>query len=520
MHQSSSRHLVPWMAAALVLLIAGCADKAPTPVPPQVTTPAAIPVNSSHLLVPIRAELAELERLLNADVPTVLKRIDTTEAACIPAQRITMCLKHKQPCKGDACKAVPCAIGFQKGKISPDISCRLVGEIARGPILLTGAGDTLRLSMPISAEVSAKDVGHVIKSETATAAAEVRADIKLGVGPDWQPTAKVDIDYDWTKKPGIELLGARITFAGKADPELHKIIDKLEAGLPAKLAGLHARAKLEAVWEKAFTSVELNHKNPQVWLRISPEQLGYGGYRVEGGTLILALALKARTETFVGDRPADPAPGPLPPPATETGAPGFRFYLPVIADYGELVPVLAKALGKLSAKGIMVPEIGRVDAKFGTPTIYTTDGGRLAIGLPIEASTRRLPLATRGMVWLTGQPTNTANSQKIIVRDLKLAGKAEDIEGNLLLAVAQAPAVRAEIEKAVGHDFSGDFAKLKGKVDRALKEKQIGDFRLAARIEDVRHGSIVPVGQGLFLPVEAIGTAALDYAPRVRASRG
>jgi hypothetical protein len=495
-----------------LLLLAGCGGDSSTAAPPRLTDPAEVPVQTSRVVVPVSAELAELERLINAEVPKTLYAIDRQEKVCVPAARVTVCLKHERPCKGDACKAVPCKVGFQKGKVTPDLGCRVVGAVTRGPIRLTGSGKDIRLSMPVSASVTAKDVGKVI-SETATAEAETRAVIRLGMSPDWKPTAKVDIDYSWTEKPGIELLGQRFTFAGKADPELAKIIAKLEAKVPELLARLHTRDKLESAWGKAFTSVELNHRNPEVWLRLTPQQLGTGGYRVADGLLVLTLELQAKAETFVGPRPEDPVATPLPPATRIDGARGFRISAPVIADYAELEPVLEKALVKLGAKPIEVPAVGAVEVGFGRPTIYATQGGKLALGLELTASDAGGRFPTKGTVWLTGVPWNEPGSPVVRVRDLSVAGETDRIAGNLLLAVATSPAVIAEIEGALSQDFSGDLAKLKVKIDKALTDKRLGDFVLNARFTGIDYGVVQPIGQGVYLPVRITGTGDIRLEP-------
>lgn len=496
----------------LALLLAACSGSISTPEPPRVTTPADVRVDMSQLVVPVSARLADLEARINAGVPVKLASIDRMEKACVPAQRVTVCLKHVRPCKGDACKAVPCKVGIKNSKVTPDVSCRIVGTVTRGRIRLRGDGDVIRISMPVSAELSAKDVGNVL-SETATAAAEVRARARLGIGPDWKPTARVDIDYDWTKKPGIELLGKRFTFAGKADPKLAEMIAKLEADIPKHLLALNPRERIEAGWRKGFTSVQLNRRNPEVWMRITPRQLAYGGYRVEDGNLILALKLAAGVETFLGDRPADPEPTPLPDAgAIETG-PGFRFSAPVIADYAQLEPVLFKALGKLAEKDIVVPVLGEIDTAFGKPIMFTTEGGKIAIGLDIAATKPDTDQRIKGRIWLTGTPYNEPNSPVIRVRNLAVSGETNRPAGQLLIAIAQAPAVQAEITRAISQDFGKDLEKLMGKIDKALAGKRLGDFVLNATITSLSHGVVQPIGQGVYLPIEVTGIGTLDFAP-------
>lgn len=493
-------------------LLAGCGRKQPE-APPRLADSSEVPVSVSRVTVPISAELSALEKLLEREIPSTLLTIDQQEKACVPSQRITVCLKHERPCKGEVCRNVPCKVGVKQASITPSMSCRIVGEIRRGPIHLSGAGEQIHLRMPVSAEIAAKDVGHVL-SETATATAEVRAIIRMGMTPGWQPTARAEIDYSWTKKPGIELLGQRITFAGKADPHVQKLLARIERQLPQEIAKLQPRHRLEGLWKSAFTSLELNRRNPPVWMRLTPQQLDYGGYHIAGGRLVLNLELEAKAETFVGDRPPDPPPTPLPPSGTVQPMHGFRVTAPVIAAYSELEPVLHKALGKLETKGVTLPAIGPVMVRFGPPTIYATKAGRLALGLAIEASKPGGDYRTRGTVWLTGTPYNEPNSPLVKVRDLTIDASTDRTAADLLLRLANSPDVRVAIEDALAQNFARDIAKLQVKIDKALTDKRVGDFILNARLGDMHYGVVQALGQGAYLPVEVRGTGSLELSPR------
>jgi hypothetical protein len=222
------------------------------------------------------------------------------------------------------------------------------------------------------------------------------------------------------------------------------------------------------------------------------------------------------TETFVGERPADPPATPLPPPAPVQIAPdtGFRFHIPVIADYAELEPVLARALKKLEKKPIAIPELGDVQPRFGKVTMYPTTGGRLAIGLAISVDTPGRWIDPRGTVWVTGQPYNDPGAQRVHVRDLQIAGQPDSASFGVLLAVAQSAAVRDALGNALTQDFARDYNRILAKAGNAIAEKQLGDFMLTATIGGVTNGVIYPAGQGLYMPVDAVGTAGFRFDPR------
>lgn len=465
------------------------------PAPVRVTDPVPIPETVSNVAVPITVPLANLERAIESAVPQTLWQIDQREDRCIPPARVA----------GVA--------------ITPRLSCRIVGEVTRGRIRLSGRGRDIILRMPVSARVTARDVAVVLR-ETATAEAEVQAVVRLTMGNDWNPRGTVNIDVNWREPPGFTFLGIRIGIANRTDPKLQKVIADLERSLPAELAKLGVRGQVEGVWRDLFTTEVLNHENPAVWMRITPQQMSFAGYTVGPRNVIFNVGMRARTETFIMEQKPQPRSATaLPPPGQPQRGTGFHFRIPVIAEYDQLVPVLEKALNKLAKKGIDAPVVGRVNVIFGTPIMYTTEGGRIAIGLPMRASHAESETTTGGLVWLTGHAVNEPGSQKVEVRDLKVVGEGEDAAGELLIRIAQAPAVTELLSEELTQNFTKDFNDLMRKVDRALTNKRIGDFVMNVRINEVRHGVVLAVGQGLFLPVEALGNARMEYSPRPRNRR-
>lgn len=500
------------LLAALALLPAACGPRDVTPPPPRATTPAPVPEARSRVLVPIDISLDELQQLLEREVPQTLFAIDRDVQACVPAQRITICLKHARPCAGAECRDVPCKVGVKRRAITPALDCHVVGNARRGPIALSGRGRTLQLRLPMAAKVEAQNVGKLF-SKTATASADIIGDVQLRMQRDWQPAASLAIRYRWREKPGTEFIGRRFTFAHQTDRALKPVIANLERDIPRQLQQLGLRRQLADAWAQAFTTIEVNHK-PEVWIRITPERLGYGGHEVAGRTLRVLLQLDARVETFIGGQPAKPDAQPLPDMVPAAGTPGFYLVAPVIADYGTLVPVLQRALDRLAAKPVAVPAVGAVRASFGQPRIYATTGGRLAVGLPIRVRSTRFGLPLRGLVWLTAAPRNAANSAVLEVRDLKISGSSNRRAADLLLQVALSPDVVHAIEGALRQDFSPDIAQLRAKIEAAIRQQRVGDFQLTARLDDLQFGVVQALPQGAFLPVLLRGEAQLRHTAR------
>ncbi|NKJ41193.1 DUF4403 family protein [Novosphingobium sp. SG720] len=476
------------VALAASIPLVACHHRPANQAPPRATDAISLPPQASTIAVPIVARLDELSAALEQAVPRELWSIDQPGQDCLASKRVQVLgVKIK----------------------TPRVECRVVGNVVRGPITLAGQGQDLVITLPMHATVRARDIAGVLKQETATGDAVVRAHVRLSLTRDWKPRATLDIHYDWTNAPGIDFLGQRITFTSKADAKLKGVIDKLERTLPSELDKLHLDRQIGKAWASAFTSLELNHANPPVWMRVTPKDLRYGGYAVEGRQLVLKMGMQAQTETFVGNRPPDPTPAPLPPLHTLDGAPGrMLFVIPVIADYRELEPVIARALVKRSARPFDVPGLGAVTAQFGKVTCYGTTGGKVAVGVQFAAN------GAHGTVWLTGTPVNAPNSRVVSFADLAVSGVTDSTGTDVLLSLANAPGLSETIAAALAQNFERDYAKLMAKIDRALTDKRTGDFVIRARIEDVRTGRLKAAGQGLYLPVEGTGTATVSLDMR------
>jgi len=275
------------------------------------------------------------------------------------------------------------------------------------------------------------------------------------------------------------------------------------------------REQAQQAWNAAFTSLQLNRSNPPVWMRISPQELQYGGYRIADNRITLRLGLRAVTETFVGDRPVDPAPTPLPDLKPLRESPGqLSLFIPVIADYRQLEPVLMKALIKRSARPFEVPGVGPIWARFNKVTAYGTTGGRIAVGLNFSASDEANTIGkARATVWLTAKPINQPNSRAVSFTQFAVSGSTDRTGGDLVIRLANTPGLSDTLAQALTQNFEKDYDELMMKIDRAIQSKREGDFLIRAKVKNVQTGSLRASGQGLYLPVRGTGKASIVLAP-------
>jgi hypothetical protein len=476
------------------LLATGCSHSVQSPAPPRVDDAPNFPLQTSTIVVPISASLDDLQRALERETPKRLWSIDKQLDTCVAAKRVNL--------------------GIAKVKILPNLGCRVVGTVTRGKLILGGSGNRLTITIPVHATIAAQKVGGIV-SKTATGDAVVHAVARLSIAGNWSPAASVTIDYDWTTPPGIDLLGQRIEFASKADARLKPVIAGLERSLPRELAKLDLHARLADAWQQGFASIMLNRERPPAWMRVTPKRLGVGGYHIDRRTIVLTLGAEALTETFVGDRPSDPVATPLPPPATKIGKYGLNFFIPVLADYAQLEPVVLRVLVKRAQKGITLSRIGPVDVQFDKVTVYATTGGHLAVGIVAQAKARdHMLLSTKGEVWLTAVPYNVPNSQLVRARDVAIAAHTDNRLTNLLIALFSDASIRDSIAQGLSHDFAPDYTRVLGAARKAIGSRRQGDFLLSADLTSVENGTLSVTGAGLFMPVRATGQATIAYRPQ------
>jgi hypothetical protein len=482
------------VAIAAAITLTACDRKVDVEPPPRSTDKAPSPTQKSLIAVPINADTAALKQALERAVPKTLWTINRRERACVKPQEVKLFGKEV--------------------KVTPPIACTIVGRVTRGPLRLRGVGDEIIVDVPLNATIAARDVGGVLKGETATGAAMAHARVKIDITPDWRTRGTARISYGWTKAPGIDFLGKRITFTDEADAKLKPVVRDVEREVNREIARIDIRQQASEVWRQSFTALELNRDKPPVWMRVTPQRILYGGYRMEGQQMRLNLGLEAITETFVSGRPADPTPTPLPNMVRAAPKPLLDVRVPVLADYAQLQPVVDRALLKRSARPFVLPKVGPMTVKFGKSTIYGAPDGRIALGVDVAMRLAdRSGEPTHGRIWMTAVPNNKPGSAEVHFTNLSINGDTDGVGGDLLITLGQSPGFAPLIADALTQNFAHDLGELQGKIKRAVDQRREGAFVIRTRVDGFEIGQIKAYGNGLYLPVRMIGEASVDYRP-------
>lgn len=482
------RRMIAVCAGAAALLVTGCSKEADVSAtaPSRADDPIIFPKEPSRIMVDLEVDLAQIERVLESEIPRQLWQINRPDSECVSSSKVDLAVVKVK---------------------SPKIKCDIIGNATRGRMRLSGKGDLLLLTLPVNGTISARDVAGIFKGKTATGSADVTLALRLDLKPNWTLGSTTRLDYRWTREPGIDFMGQRITFTSQADKELATVKRDVQRIVARELAKLPIKDTARDGWREAHAVIELNERDPAVWGRLTPQQFRFGGYEIKGRTLVLHLGMDALFETFVGMKPETRKIGDLPRLAARSKTEvRSAMHIPVIADYRVLEPVLAKALAKRSARPFVIKDYGSVTARFDKIRVYGTEKGRIAVGGQFDAVSD-LPGAAsaKGEIWLTARPVNEAGSRKVRFVDVAVTGDTDITGESVLFALANAPDFQTAITDALEQNFEGDFAELRGKIDRALARRQDGIANYSITIDRVETGIIKAHGAGLYLPVEMTG---------------
>jgi hypothetical protein len=365
----------------------------------------------------------------------------------------------------------------------------------------------------VSATVRAENIGKLIKRETATGAVVVTTRLRLGLRPDWVPTAKVDANYRWTNPIGIDFLGQRITFQSKVDPKLHEILNQLERQLPAKLAKAGVREKAASIWTKGFRSERVKSE-PLIWARFTPQAIGFSGYRVSGGLLTAGLSARMKTETIFGDKPADPPVTPLPRLQGPLAEQGINMHVPVFVPYGILEGAASDALVKPGKRKLKLKNGHSVDVTVRKVTIYGSNGGKIAVGLDVLLDAAGGLVAPSGTVWFVARPMLDIPGRVLSIRDLTLVGQTDSAVFNALVAAINETGLHEQLMQAVRYDFAKDYQSGLDKADRWLREQPFEGFVFNGKLAGaaIRDARVAPAG--VLISADANADGGLTWNPK------
>ncbi len=472
-------------AAFAAWLYANLEEPPPAPIRTQVRSEVRLEDQMSSISIPISGDLRIFENTLNKEVPWRLADINEPQKICLKT----------------------------KSKLIPDISCKLVGKVDRGRIRLSGSGQILKITIPVSTHIQAQNIGGTVKRETATGSMTVTMRARLSLSKNWQPSAKIDVDYRWGEKIGIDVLEQRIEFSSRVDPEIRKIAKQIEQQLPRLIRNLNARDKAEQIWAEGFTSARAK-SDPEIWVRFTPQKIGYAGYSVRGRRLVVNLAARARTETLFGARPDDPDITPLPNLMATLPPDGINVNVPFHIPYSVFRAPVERALNLGVFQKIRLEDGSEADARFNDVEIFATDGGRIAIGIGL---TIKEPINwlgdVEGKLWIVARPRLDLANKIVGISNLSVFSRTNSRIFNAVVGTVSKDEIDQKMIRSIAYDFSKDYDDGLQKADDWLKAEPLEGFVFRGNLisADIERLHVLP--EGLIVQATASGDGRMYYAP-------
>ena len=215
------------------------------------------------------------------------------------------------------------------------LDVRLSGRIVRdGQAHFIGTARGLDLQVPFRYELVAQPFGAG-SNTTLNGKLTATASYTLSLDEHWQPALKQEPGYKWDDGGKIKVLAGDTTVQADVEPVLSQHLSKLPPAAVGGLVPAELKHQVEVVWRFLHYPVALSQEQ-QIWLRGTPLGLRYGGISSVDGVTELRMAVTARMQTFVGERPAPLPPSPLASPGSGPEAMGGGVLLPAEIAYETL----------------------------------------------------------------------------------------------------------------------------------------------------------------------------------------
>jgi hypothetical protein len=376
-------------------------------------------------------------------------------------------------------------------------NCDVSGFVERsGPVSLYGRGDRLFGSVPIYGAIEGQGANRFtarIHGET-----EASATVEAEARPQLRRDRSLDLNFSdgfhWSEPPILHVLGRDIPLAKYAEPRIRTQLAHVRSRALAATRRLDLQDKAATAWQHAFEPIKLAD-DPQIWLRLTPQNAAFAGVRANAKVLSGSLELSGTAETVVGQAPPAVTPTTLPPLGTDVTAPGtFDVILPVRINYDTLRDKLMQVAD--AAKGENV--IREVQ-------VYPS-AGKLVIGLRVARVSEADP-AGGEWVYLSGALNVDTDKQTVQLSDLAVQGApASDIRtmfGN--------GALLEQLKEQANVSYGVAYQNLLNAANERLTRPLKNGYRMEGHLTSAKLDKVWLLADGLTLALRASGDLKILY---------
>jgi len=345
------------------------------------------------------------------------------------------------------------------------------------------------------------------------AAAEVQADLDLALDESWCPVVGLDVNYQWTKAPRLEVIGGvwigiEDQVKARVDAALRDLPQHLREAIPCD----RIRQEMQEAWRNYDIPVQLPAA-PPLHVLVHPLSLGVSGLAVEPDALRLGLALQART-VVAATAGRMPLAGPLPPLHRVPDRNGrLRLFIPVRAGYDMIRDWVMEEFGKRAIPFEVAGVQGTLRIR--DITIYPSAPAVAAI-IRFAAELPGILPDTSGRIILSARPVVERGGTRIRLADIRFA---RDIDSLLWSAATLAfeERIRDWLSGIAVYDLRGGIADALAVLQRTLSDPaRTGGLRLTLSQPSLRLQQVVPESDALTV----LGAAEATVSAEVTALPG
>jgi len=432
-------------------------------------------VELSTIIVPIRASLAPLLPVLEAQVPKKQAKLDAYELD--PQKKFGM--KYRVERDPIALNMIGTGLHATTTVHYAMEGCRrtvkpFINQEVMWPCVSCGFGEPMRDAYIAIDSTLSWDANWRLQSRTRARPAEFPNGCRVTF-------AAVNI-ADWKIAPLV-------------NQQLQQLTKTIDANTP-RLTDVRPRAA--QVWSSLQAPQEIA---PRTWLVMEPAEVAMAPLTGSGLNISSAVILRARTRVVVGDRPIVAA-KPLPPLRTmqSTAAGGMRVPFGVELPYAEASRLLTASYGRRKYQDITVDAI----------RLAPGTNGKLAVEVDVDyrASVLR---KYRGPVLLEGTPVFDPATRTIALKDLDYA--LDPKRRSLFLRMADHFAhdnLRARLAEGARWSVAPQIAAIRGEIAKAIVRPLAPGVFLRGRVDDVTPVAIGLHPEGIAIDVVATGSAEVE----------
>ncbi|TMK04057.1 MAG: DUF4403 family protein [Alphaproteobacteria bacterium] len=410
--------------------------------------------------------------------------------------------------------------------------------VARGPLAVTGRGDTLVVSTTLSGILRARgqvsgEAGNLagaigdllggrlgqgiqnLQGKTLDQRADIRGDVTLTSHPSILPAWRIEPNLTpqvALADASLAIMGVRLSVSNEIKPFLDRAINEQVTALQARLRDdpvLELAARQE--WAKMCRSISLGAAAagmPNLWLELRPTRAFAAQPHIDAAALTLTIGVEAQTRIVPTEtKPDCPFPAQLEVvPQIEQGR--VNIAVPIDIPFSDVNRLLEAQL-----KGKSFPD--DKSSAF-TATIRSVNlaasGDRLLLSLRVKANENKswLGLGAEATVHVWGRPVLDSTHQVLRLTDIALDVESEAAFGLLgIAAQAAVPYLERTLAENAVVDLVPLAANARNSIDAAIADfrKSSDGVRVDAAVTGLRLVGIEFDAKTLRVVAEVDGTA-------------